>query len=61
MALVVGNDLRAVNAAPFDGAERYRGFGFGDQQVVCLLRPGAAAQRMAAVSSIVRFMRVFLI
>ena len=26
-----------------------------------LLRPGAAAQRMAAVSSIVRFMRVFLI
>ena len=43
MALVVGNDLRAVNAAPFDGAERYRGFG------------------LAAVSSIVRFMRVFLI
>ena len=33
--------LRAVNAAPFDGAERYRGFGLGDQQVVCLLRPGA--------------------
>ena len=57
MALVVGNDLRAVNAAPFDGAERYRGFGLGDQQVVCLLRP----QRMAVVSSIVRFMRVFLI
>lgn len=61
MALVVGNDLRAVNAAPFDGAERYRGFGLGDQQVVCLLRPVPAAQRMAAVSSIVRFMRVFLI